>query len=239
MTVAAQPYEFPIGGTLEAARTALVIIDMQRDFCEPHGYVQARGDDISATRAIIPHICRVRDAAQRAGMMVIYTREGHRPNLADLPQTKRRRTARAGAEIGSAGPLGRLLIRGEPGWDFVAELKPRPQDTVIDKPGTGAFRSTDLHHVLTASGVDSLVLVGVTTAVCVTSTAREASDLGYGVLVLGDCCAEPDPANHEMALKLLQIEGGYIATVSTSEEFIKALANEREPAASLEGHAHG
>ena len=239
MMVAAQPYEFPIGGPLQPIRTALVIIDMQRDFCEPSGYVEARGDDISATRAIIPGISRVRDAAAQAGMMIIYTREGHRGNLADLPETKRRRTARAGAEIGSRGPLGRLLIRGEPGWDLVTELQPRPQDTVIDKPGTGAFRSTDLHHVLTASGVDSLVLVGVTTAVCVTTTAREASDLGYGVLVLGDCCAEPDPENHVMALKLLQIEGGYIATVSSADEFIKALSLYARENPLAEGHAHG
>lgn len=224
MRVSAQPYDFPVGASFEPRRTALVIIDMQRDFCDPHGYVHARGDDISATRAIIPAICRVRDVAERAGMMVIYTREGHRPNLADLPLTKRRRTARAGAEIGSAGPLGRLLIRGEPGWNFVDELQPRPQDTVVDKPGTGAFRSTDLHHVLTSNGVDSVVLVGVTTAVCVSSTAREATDLGYGVLVLGDCCAEPDPENHRMALKLLQIEGGYLATVATADDFVIAVS---------------
>jgi nicotinamidase-related amidase len=223
MRVAAQPYDFPVGAEFEPRRTALVIIDMQRDFCEPHGYVQARGDDISATRAIIPAICRVRDAAECADMMIVYTREGHRPNLSDLPRTKQRRTAHAGAEIGSPGPLGRLLIRGEPGWDFVDELRPRPRDTVIDKPGTGAFRSTDLHHVLTSSGIDCVVLVGVTTAVCVSSTAREATDLGYGVLVLGDCCAEPDPENHRMALKLLQIEGGYIATVSTASDFIAAM----------------
>lgn len=238
MSVSAQPYDFPIGESLQPARTALIVIDMQRDFCEPDGYVQARGDDISATRAIIPHICRVRDAAVEAGMMVIYTREGHRANLVDLPETKRRRTARAGAEIGSCGPLGRLLVRGEPGWDFVSELRPRPQDTIIDKPGTGAFRSTDLHHVLTTSGITAVVLVGVTTAVCVSTTAREASDLGYGVLVLGDCCAEPEPENHRMALKMLQIEGGYIATVSIADEFIKALPRVRG-VAKLEGHVHG
>lgn len=223
MSIVAQPYDFPLDRELDLRRTALIIIDMQRDFCEPHGYLQARGEDISATRAIIPAISCVRDAAARAGVMTIYTREGHRPNLADLPDTKLRKTARAGAAIGSAGPLGRLLIRGEPGWDFIDELKPRPADTVIDKPGTGAFQSTDLHHVLNSSGIDDVVLVGVTTAVCVTTTAREAADLGYGVLVLGDCCAEPDPVNHEMALKLLQIEGGYVATVSTAAEFMKSL----------------
>ena len=238
MRVAAQPYDFPIGADFEPKSTALVIIDMQRDFCEPNGYVHARGDDISATRAIIPIICSVRDAAERAGMMVVYTREGHRPNLSDLPHTKRCRTANAGAEIGSVGPLGRLLIRGEAGWDFVDELRPRPQDTVIDKPGTGAFRSTDLHHVLTSTGIDAVVLVGVTTAVCVTSTAREASDLGYGVLVLGDCCAEPDPENHRMALKLLQIEGGYIATVSTAADLIEAMTSRSASNKELRGESH-
>ncbi len=223
MKVSAQPYDFPIGGVLRPERTALLVIDMQRDFCEPLGYMQARGEDISAARAIIPTICRVRDAATAAGMTVIYTREGHRSNLADLPTTKRLKTARSGAEIGSQGPLGRLLIRGEPGWDFVPELVPREGETIIDKPGTGAFRSTDLHHVLVAGQIENVVLVGVTTGVCVTSTARDASDIGFGVLVLGDCCAEPDPANHEMALKLLQIEGGYIAAVSSAAAFHAAL----------------
>jgi biuret amidohydrolase len=223
MKVRAQPYDFPIGGFLRPERTALLVIDMQRDFCEPLGYMHARGEDISPARAIIPTICRVRDAATAAGMTVIYTREGHRSNLADLPTTKRLKTARSGAEIGSQGPLGRLLIRGEPGWDFVPELVPREGETIIDKPGTGAFRSTDLHHVLVAGQIENVVLVGVTTGVCVTSTARDASDIGFGVLVLGDCCAEPDPANHEMALKLLQIEGGYIAAVSSAAAFHAAL----------------
>ena len=223
MKVTAQPYDFPIEAALRPERTALLVIDMQRDFCEPLGYMQSRGEDISAARAIIPIISRVRDAATAAGMTIIYTREGHRPNLSDLPDIKRLKTARSGAEIGSMGPLGRLLIRGEPGWDFVPELMPRAGETVIDKPGTGAFRSTDLQHVLLGAQIENIVLVGVTTGVCVTSTARDAADIGLGVLVLGDCCAEPDPANHEMALKLLQIEGGYIAAVSTAAAFEAAL----------------
>lgn len=223
MIVHAQPYDFPIVGTLQPAHTALLIIDMQRDFCEPDGYLHARGEDITVTRAIIPVIAKVRSAAERIGMLLIYTREGHAPDLSDLPAVKRQKTARAGAEIGSQGPLGRLLVRGEPGWDFVPELMPRPQDIVIDKPGTGAFTFTELDGVLRSAGIENLVLVGVTTGVCVTSTAREACDRGYGVLVLGDCCAEPDTANHRMALALLQIESGYIATVSTSGEFLDAV----------------
>lgn len=227
MTVRAQPYDFPLGGPLRPARTALLVIDMQRDFCEPHGYLHARGDDIAATRAVIPRIARARQAAERAGLLMVYTREGHAPDLSDLPEVKRLKTARAGAEIGSRGPLGRLLVRGEPGWDFVPELRPRPQDVVIDKPGTGAFTATDLDRVLRARGIEHLVLTGVTTGVCVTSTAREAADRGYGVLVLGDCCAEPDPQRHRMALELLQIESGYIATVGESDAFLAALAPAR------------
>jgi nicotinamidase-related amidase len=220
MSVQGDPYDFPITGSLSPAKTALIIIDMQRDFCEEYGYVHARGDDVSAARNIIPLIQSVRDAAIQAGIMIVYTREGHRPNLSDLPTTKRLKTARCGAEIGSAGPLGRLLIRGEPGWDFIPELMPRDADIIIDKPGTGAFFGTDLQHVLITHGVENLVLVGVTTGVCITSTAREASDRGFNVLVLEDCCAESEALNHEMAIKLLKIEGGYIATVASSEQFL-------------------
>lgn len=223
MMIPGDPYDFPITGPLIPSRTALMIIDMQRDFCESHGYVSSRGDDVSAARAIIPAIRSVRDAAIRAGMMIVYTREGHRPNLSDLPVTKRLRTARSGAEIGSAGPLGRLLIRGEQGWDFITELTPRADDVVIDKPGTGAFHGTDLQHVLTTRGIENLILVGVTTGVCINSTAREGSDRGFNVLVLEDCCAEPDLQNHAMAIKLLKIEGGYIATVTSSAQFLLTL----------------
>ena len=215
------------------ARSALLIIDMQRDFCDPHGYMNHRGDDITAARAIIPVIGQVRAAASRAGMKIIYTREGHRPDLSDLPVNKRLKTARSGAEIGMDGPLGRLLIRGEPGWELVPELLPRDQEVVVDKPGTGAFHGTDLHHILITEGIQNLILTGVTTGVCVSSTAREASDRGYGVLVLSDCCAEPDPANHAMAISLLKIEGGYMAAVSTSSRFLSALGNYRPDASTI------
>jgi nicotinamidase-related amidase len=220
MTIPSNPYSFPITGDFVPAKTALIIIDMQRDFCEVNGYIHTRGGDVSAARSIIPTIDAVRTAAISSGMKVIYTREGHRPDLSDLPTTKRLRTAFSGAEIGSVGPLGRLLIRGEPGWNFVPELMPRACDTVIDKPGTGAFYATDLQHVLTTQGIENLILVGVTTGVCVTSTAREGSDRGFNVLVLSDCCAEPDPEHHAMAIEMLKIEGGYIATVSSSAHFL-------------------
>lgn len=222
MIIRGEPYDFPITGRLDPRTTALIVIDMQRDFCDPGGYMHARGDDVSAARAIIPTIVNVRELASRCGILIVQTREGHRPDLSDLPESKRRKTARAGAEIGSAGPLGRLLVRGEPGWDFVPELAPDPGAIVIDKPGTGAFHGTDLDHVLRTRRIDNVVLVGVTTGVCVSSTAREACDRGYNVLVLEDCCAEPDPVNHELAIKLLQIEGGYIAAVATADAFVAA-----------------
>lgn len=223
MIIPGTPYDFPITGRFDPKRTALIIIDMQRDFCDPQGYMHTRGDDVSAARAIIPNIMAVREAASEASMTIIHTREGHRPDLSDLSESKRLKTARAGAEIGSFGPLGRLLIRGEPGWDFVPELQPLAGEIMIDKPGTGAFHDTDLQHVLINECIDNLVLVGVTTGVCVNSTAREANDRGYGVLVLSDCCAEPDPQYHDMAIKLLQIESGYLATVAMANDFLTAL----------------
>ncbi|PLZ00630.1 cysteine hydrolase [Burkholderia sp. WAC0059] len=224
MKVRGTPYDFPITGEFDPAITALVVVDMQRDFCDPQGYMAARGGDVSAAKAIVPRIQQVRVRAAAAGLRIIHTREGHRADLSDLPESKRLKTARAGAEIGSRGPLGRLLVRGEAGWQFIAELAPLPGEIVIDKPGTGAFHGTDLYHVLITSGISNLVLVGVTTGVCITSTAREASDRGFNVLVLGDCCAEPDPKDHDMAMHLLQIEGGYLATTATSADFIAQLA---------------
>lgn len=221
--VSGMPYDFPIGGEFDPQRTALMIIDMQRDFCDQEGYMVTRGDDVSAARAIIPRIQEVRAAARKRGIKVIYTREGHRPDLSDLPSSKRLKTALAGAEIGSEGPLGRLLVRGEPGWDFIPELMPEREEVVIDKPGTGAFHGTDLQHVLTTSGIENLILTGVTTGVCVTTTAREANDRGFNVLVISDCCAEPLQSNHDMALQLLTIEGGYLATVAHAGAFFTSV----------------
>lgn len=223
MIIPGTPYDFPITGSLDPQRTALMIIDMQRDFCDPLGYIHRRGEDVGAARAIVPRIRAVREAARRLGIFSVFTREGHRSNLADLPESKRLKTARSGAEIGSSGPLGRLLIRGEHGWDFIDELRPEVDDLVIDKSGTGSFHGTDLDTVLRNQGIENLILTGVTTGVCVSSTAREAADRGYGVLVLEDCCAEPDPEYHLMAIRLLQIEGGYLATVSTSSDFLAGL----------------
>jgi nicotinamidase-related amidase len=223
--VAATPYRFPIEGEFSAAHSALIVIDMQRDFCDPEGYMGRRGDDVSAARALIPRIAALRDAARLAGMQVIYTREGHHPNLGDLPVNKRAKTRRTGAEIGSPGALGRLLVIGEAGWDIVPELAPLTSEAVVDKPGTGAFFATDLEHRLRVLAIRQVVLVGVTTGVCVSTTAREASDRGFDVLVLSDCCAEPRPRTHEIALELLQVEGGYIAAVSDSLSLMATLAS--------------
>jgi nicotinamidase-related amidase len=236
MIVTGDPYDFPITGALDPQRTALLVIDMQRDFCDPSGYMNSRGDDVNAARAIVPRILAALEVARCAGMLVIYTREGHRANLSDLPENKRLKTARAGAQIGTKGPLGRLLIRGEVGWDFIDEMQPLDEDVVIDKVGTGAFHATELHDVLRNRRIENVVLTGVTTGVCVSSTAREATDRGYSVLVLEDCCAEPDPQNHDMAIQLLKIEDGYLATISSSELFINAL---QTPATDLDQYSSG
>lgn len=223
MTIPGDPYNFPIDGLLVPERTALMIIDMQRDFCDPSGYMHTRGGDVSLARAIVPRIISVRDACRKAGVSVIYTREGHRPNLSDLPRSKRLKTALAGAQIGSQGPLGRLLIRGEHGWDFIDELQPEVDETVIDKAGTGSFHGTELNDILNVKKVENLIITGVTTGVCVNSTVREASDRGYNVLVLEDCCAEPDQWTHDIAIQLLKVEGGYLSTVSDSAQFLAAM----------------
>lgn len=227
--VSARPYAFPVEGDFDPKSAALVVIDMQRDFCEPGGYMGQRGGDLTAAQALIPRINALRSAARAAGMRVIYTREGHGPDLGDLPASKRAKTRRSGAEIGSTGALGRLLVRGEVGWDIVPELAPAAGEAVIDKVGTGAFFATEFEHRLRVQGIEQVVLVGVTTGVCVSTTAREASDRGFHVLVLSDCCAEPDPHMHAIALSLLQIEGGYIATVAESASLLDVLRTSASP----------
>ncbi|MGE4481385.1 cysteine hydrolase family protein [Acidocella sp.] len=212
----AKPYDWPHDGDPTPRETALLVIDMQRDFCDPQGYVAAMGYDIEPARRIIPNIATVKDAVSKWGGLVVQTREGHRPDLSDLFPFKAWRSRNAGVEIGMTGPLGRVLVRGEEGWRIIPELAPAPSEILIDKPGYSAFQATDLHQILVARGVGKLILTGVTTDVCVHSTLRHATDLGYECLVLEDACAATVPAHHDAAIGTIATEGGIFGAVTQS-----------------------
>jgi biuret amidohydrolase len=217
-TIAAQPF----GYVFDPARTALIVIDMQRDFIEPGGFGAALGNDVSLLKKIVPTVGRLIDACRIAGLPIIHTRECHKPDLSDLPKAKQAR-GKPSMRIGDPGPMGRILVRGEPGHDIIPELYPLPGEPVVDKPGKGAFFATDLDAMLKNRGVAQLIVCGVTTEVCVNTTVREANDRGYDCLVVADCVGSYFPEFQEMGLRMIKAQGGIFGWVAPSEAVIEAL----------------
>jgi nicotinamidase-related amidase len=219
-TMQAEPYEY----NFDPKTTALVVIDMQRDFVEPGGFGEALGNDVSPLQAVIAPCRRMLDIARTNGMFVIHTREGHAPDLGDCPPSKRAR-GRGKITIGDEGPMGRLLVRGQRGHEIVPELAPIAGEAIVDKPGKGAFFATDLDHILRNRGIKSLIVCGVTTEVCVTTTVREANDRGYECVVLQDCVGSYFPQFQRAALDMIKAQGAIFGWVSDSTRAVIALRN--------------
>lgn len=222
--IAAEPYAWPYNGTFQPEHTALVLVDWQHDFCGPGGYVDAMGYDIGLTRAGVEPTRRVLEVCRRVpGMSIVHTREGHKPDLSDCPPNKLWRSRQIGAGIGDVGPCGRILVRGEPGWEIIEELAPLPDEPIIDKPSKGAFGLTDIDLVLRNRGITHLIFTGITTDVCVHTIMREANDRGYECLLLSDCTGATDYDNYLAALRMVQMQNGVFGAVAPSEALLRVI----------------
>ena len=213
--------------SFDSQRSALLVIDMQRDFLDPRGYAAMAGVDVARLRQTIAPVQSLLRAARNHNMRVVFTREGHEPSLSDCPPVKLARSKNTGAAIGSLGPLGRLLVRGEHGHDMVDEVKPLPDEMVIDKPGYSAFHQTRLDQLLRELGVDTVMVCGVTTEVCVSTTVRSATDLGYHCLTVSDACAATQAHLHQPALEMLEVEGGIFGAVIDTQEALQLINTTR------------